>query len=106
MSRKTFTETPCPVCQSENYQPRGAAPVSQSFRQAVGDGVEIPRVTVVRCRDCGLYYARPMPLLTPEQYDQLYGRDYFPENTPWWEAHRYKDAFGGDRWRASRRWVR
>ncbi len=83
MPRKTFIEVRCPVCQSENHRSLGIAPVSETFRYVLAKEVDIPPVTVVRCQYCGLYYVRPMPSLTLEQYNQLYSIDYFRQNTPW-----------------------
>jgi len=92
LTQTLFRKVSCPVCKSQVYRSLGVVPVGDRFRQAMGGTVDIPNATVVRCKDCGLYYLQPMPFPTMEQYDRLYGGDYFPENTPQWEERRQKDA--------------
>ena len=92
MSQVLFREVSCPVCNSQVYRSLGVVPVGRRFRYAMGGTVEIPETTVVRCKDCGLYYIQPMPFPTMEQYKGLYDVDYFPQKTPRWEERRQKDA--------------
>lgn len=66
----SFSENTCPVCGSQHFLSIGPS--------SLGDlPIEKRATSVVKCRDCDSYYANPMPHWTREDFEVLYGHDYF-----------------------------
>ena len=64
----------------------------KSFAAALELPPRIRNVRVFRCRTCGFYYVRPMPILSEAELGRLYDQSYFPEYTAWWAKRRKRDA--------------
>jgi 2-polyprenyl-3-methyl-5-hydroxy-6-metoxy-1,4-benzoquinol methylase len=89
-SRFAFTAVCCPLCGGERY--RGLGVKSGSF---YGKHRSAEPARVVRCRDCSLIYANPMPLPrdagASALYDESYTQMLYSERTPDGAPLRYAD---------------
>ena len=77
-----FKHLPCNACESDNSRPVSSALLPQRLVNSDCDGSSI---SVVRCENCGFYYADPMPFWSEEDACSLYDSGYFTEEwTGWW----------------------
>lgn len=76
----------CPVCNSNSKKLVGRPKSSSRARELIG--LFIKDISVVKCLQCDLYYAYPMPIWDEKEFNYLYDDKYFSEMTQWWENQR------------------
>jgi|GEM_PF-5561833 len=77
-----FRHVRCAICGAEQYACVGRPSIEERFRPAL-----VARtVSIVRCHCCGFFYTQPMPLWDLAALQKIYGQDYFPELSSWWQA--------------------
>ena len=77
-----FRHVRCAICSAERYACVGRPNVEERFRSAL-----VARtVLIVRCQSCGFFYTQPMPFWDLDALQKIYGQDYFPEMSSWWQA--------------------
>jgi len=78
-----FRHQRCNICGNDDVRRIGTPFIPEEFRK---NRVELPDLSIVRCKYCGFYYVNPMPI---EGMDQLYGNQYFVNRlTEWWQKAR------------------
>jgi SAM-dependent methyltransferase len=70
----TFKSNVCPVCSSRNLKIIGPAEIGTL---PLGQGP----TNIVQCISCSSYYTNPMPFWSKDEFNILYGIDYFKENS-------------------------
>ncbi|MBN1455822.1 MAG: class I SAM-dependent methyltransferase [Methanomicrobia archaeon] len=79
-----FRHVRCAICGADRYERVGRPRVEVRFRSALMTRT----VSIVKCKRCGFFYAQPMPLWDLEALQKIYGQDYFPEMSTWWQAEK------------------
>lgn len=81
----TYTRDRCPVCGSIERRVLGSLDRSDAVLPPPADSA------IVSCRECALVYVDPMPHWQPDEFERLYGSDYFPDVNPDWQRRRSID---------------
>lgn len=79
-----FRHVRCAVCGADDYACVGRPRVEEQFRSAL----EARGVSIVSCQRCGFFYVQPMPFWDRAALQKLYGQDYFPVMSTWWQAEK------------------
>jgi SAM-dependent methyltransferase len=69
----TFISNICPVCSCRNFKNIGPADLGQIPLGQI-------KTNIVNCLRCSSYYANPLPSWSKDEFNLLYGKDYFKEN--------------------------
>jgi len=81
-----FKHVPCDICGKDAFERLGRPKMSMKFAPALN----LKDVFIVRCKHCGFYYTQPMPFWSPEDLQNIYNSEYFPEMSEWWKKVKTK----------------
>ena len=81
-----FKHVPCDICGKDEFERLGRPKMSMKFAPALN----LKDVFIVRCKHCGFYYTQPMPFWSPEDLQNIYNSEYFPEMSEWWKKVKTK----------------
>ncbi len=81
-----FKRVPCDICGKNDFERLGIPKTAMEFSPTLN----LKEVFIVRCKHCGFYYTQPMPFWSPEDIQNIYNSDYFPEMSGWWKRVKTK----------------
>ncbi len=84
MSR--FANFRCPICSGDKIAEVGHPQVSPQAVPFVDSDYR-----VVKCETCHFYFVVPEISLSRQDWEALYGEEYFEETVPWWAAKKDRD---------------
>jgi len=76
----------CPVCKENNFNIIGLPAIGAKEAKIINQDYR-----VVQCNKCFIYYINPGINFNKEEWEYLYGDDYFPPLTKWHKKRREKD---------------
>ena len=77
-----FRHVRCAICGADRYECMGRPRVEERFRSTL----MARTISIVRCQHCGFFYTQPMPFWDLAVLQKIYGQDYFPDMSTWWQA--------------------
>lgn len=84
-----LTHEDCELCGADEPVEVASVAVSEVCRRVAEHcGASLEPARVVRCAECGFFYASPMPHFDREATQELYSGDYFGEYTQRWRHSR------------------
>lgn len=81
----SYTRDRCPICGSAEHRVLGSLDRTGAVLPPPADSA------ILSCRACALVYVNPMPHWQADEFDRLYGTEYFPNEGPAWVAKRATD---------------
>lgn len=76
----------CPICSNSNFAMIGLPRISEKAA-----GIIKQDYKVVKCNSCSMYYVNPEINFSKNEWEYLYGDDYFLPMTKWHEKRRHID---------------
>ncbi len=76
----------CPICEGNESVNIGKPQISQQAASFIHKEYQ-----VVKCKFCGFYYVYPEIMLGDQEWEKLYGTEYFSNQTSWWTRKRCFD---------------
>lgn len=86
IASKNISLLKCPICNGDEIKVIGKPQISvQTASFITGD------YYIVKCKTCRFYFVSPDISLSKQQWEKLYGDEYFSEMPRWWARKRSQD---------------